>query len=124
MLFVPAALACLISLGPPPGPERVTATPVPEAATAIRVDGELNDAVWQNVPPITAFKQREPRDGAEPTLQTEARVAYDATALYVAIRAVDSEPQKIVGIRTRRDAESPSDWVRVIIDSFHDRRTA
>jgi Domain of unknown function (DUF5916)/Carbohydrate family 9 binding domain-like len=123
MLFVPAALVGLMSLGPPAAPERVTATAVPEA-TAIRVDGELNDAVWQNVPPITAFKQREPRDGAEPTQRTEARVAYDATALYVAIRAVDTEPHKIVGIRTRRDAESPSDWVRVIIDSFHDRRTA
>ena len=26
---------------------RVAATPIPEAATAIRVDGELNDAIWQ-----------------------------------------------------------------------------
>ncbi len=124
MLFLPAALAGLICLGPPAAmPERVAATPIPEA-TAIRIDGELNDAVWQTVPPITGFKQREPRDGAEPTFQTEARVAYDATALYVAVRALDPEPHKIVGIRTRRDQSSPSDWVRVIIDSFHDRRTA
>ena len=47
MLFLPAALAGLICLGPPAAmPERVAATPVPEA-TAIRIDGELNDAVWQ-----------------------------------------------------------------------------
>ncbi len=124
MHFLPAALASLISLGPPAtAPERIIATPVPEA-TAIRLDGELNDAVWQKVPPITTFKQREPRDGAEPTYQTEARVAYDATALYVAVRALDPEPQKIVGIRTRRDEHSPSDWIRIIVDSFHDRRTA
>src|SRR6476659_2438257 len=101
MWILPATLAGLISLGPPAkAPERIAATPIPEA-TAVRVDGELNDAIWQTVPPITAFKQREPRDGAEPTFQTEARVAYDATALYVAVRAHDPQPEKIVGIRTR-----------------------
>ena len=40
------------------------------------------------------------------------------------MRAFDTEPGKIVGIRTRRDSSSPSDWIRVIIDSYHDRRTA
>ena len=37
---------------------------------------------------------------------------------------MDPEPAKIVGHRTRRDEGSPSDWVRVMIDSFHDKRTA
>ena len=103
--------------------ERVAATPIPEA-TAVRVDGELNDAVWQTVPPITDFRQRDPREGAAPTFPTEARIAYDGTALYVAIQAFDSDPQRIVGIRTRRDEDSPSDWVSVLVDSFHDRRSA
>jgi len=102
---------------------RVAATPIPEAM-AIRVDGELNDAVWQTVPAITEFQQREPREGAAPTFQTEARVAYDATALYVAVQAFDPDPKKIVGIRTRRDEGSPSDWISILVDSFHDRRSA
>src|SRR6266516_1085438 len=115
MLYLPAALAGLMALGAPATPtDRVAATPIPEA-TAVRIDGELNDAVWQNVPPITAFRQREPRDAGEPTYATEARVAYDATALYVAVRAFDPEPQRIVGIRTRRDEQSPSDWIRIIV---------
>lgn len=124
MLFLPALLAGLMSMAPPAAArDRVAATPIPEA-TAVRVDGELNDAVWQSIPPITGFRQREPRDNGEPTFQTEARVAYDANALYIAVHALDPQPQKIVGIRTRRDAQSPSDWVRIIVDSFHDRRTA
>jgi hypothetical protein len=102
---------------------RIPATVLPEA-TAVRVDGDLNDAVWKTVPPITGFQQREPREGAEPTFATEARVAYDSTALYIAVQAFDSEPSRIVGIRTRRDENSPSDWVSVLIDSFHDRRSA
>ena len=121
--FISLAVFCVAGPVFAAPPERIAATPVPEA-TAVRVDGELNDAVWQTAPAVTAFKQREPRDGGTPTYETEARVAYDATALYVAVRAFDPEPQRIVGIRTRRDENSPSDWLRIFVDSFHDRRTA
>jgi hypothetical protein len=102
---------------------RVTATPLP-AATAVRLDGELTEEVWQSAPPISGFKQREPNDGAAATYDTEARVAYDAAALYIAVLASDPEPARLVGIKTRRDESSPSDWIRVIIDSYHDRRSA
>ncbi len=119
-----SVMAAASVIGAASTPERVAATPIPEAATAIRVDGELNDDIWQTVPPITGFRQRDPKEGAPPTFETEARVAYDATALYIAVQAFDPEPKRIVGIRTRRDEGSPSDWIRVIVDSFHDRRSA
>jgi hypothetical protein len=46
-------------------------------------------------------------------------------AIYVAIRAYDDEPELIASQLARRDATGIfSDWVDVIIDSFHDRRTA
>ena len=121
--FVAALIAVVPLDGAPPPPERVAATAIP-SATAVRVDGDLNDAVWQTAPAITGFRQRDPREGAAPTYETEARVVYDATALYVAVQAFDPEPKRIVGIRTRRDEGSPSDWVSVLIDSFHDRRSA
>ena len=73
---------------------------------------------------VTGFRQREPNEGAPATFETEARVAYDANAMYIAVQAIDPEPARIVGIRTRRDESSPSDWIRVMIDSFHDRRSA
>jgi hypothetical protein len=88
------------------------------------VDGDLTEEVWQSVPVIKGFKQRDPKDGADATFDTEARVAYDGSALYVAVLALDPEPARLVGIRTRRDEGSPSDWIRVAIDSFHDRRSA
>ena len=124
LIVVLCGLAATVTAGPgaPGATARVVATPLP-AATAIRVDGDLNDTIWQTAPPITGFLQRDPREGAEATLQTEARVAYDATALYIAVQAFDPEPQRIVGIRTRRDEDSPSDWISVVVDSFHDRRS-
>jgi uncharacterized protein DUF5916 len=121
---MPAALFLTLALaGPPVVPARVLATPI-ASATAIRVDGELTEEVWQTAPLITGFKQRDPKDGADATYDTEARVAYDGSALYVAVLALDPEPARIVGIRTRRDEGSPSDWIRVVVDSFHDRRSA
>ena len=123
VLFLALALLATVVEAAPPPTARVVATPIPEAA-AVKVDGELNDAIWQTVPPIKEFVQREPKEGAAPTFETDARVAYDATALYVAVTAFDSDPQRIVGIRTRRDEGSPSDWISVLVDSFHDRRSA
>ena len=76
--------------------------PVREA-TAIKLDGELTDEVWSRAPKIDGFVQRDPKEGAPPTYPTEARVAYDAQHLYVAVLAHDPEPDKIVGFLTRRD---------------------
>jgi hypothetical protein len=99
------------------------ATPLP-AATAIKLDGLFSETIWEQVPAVSDFRQRDPKDGAAPTFATDVKVVYDATNLYIAVRAHDPEPDRLVGLRTRRDTESSSDWLRVVIDSFHDRRTA
>ena len=93
-------------------------------ARAVRVSAALNDDVWQTAEPIDAFIQREPAEAAAPSQRTEFRVAYDSTTLYVKVHAFDTEPGRVVGYLTRRDDNSPSDWIRVFIDSYHDRRTA
>jgi hypothetical protein len=84
----------------------------------------LGEDVWGGAPLVGDFVQREPREGAEPTQATEFRVAYDATTLYVHVRAYDREPDKIVQYLMRRDGDAPSDWIRVFVDSYHDKRTA
>src|SRR6267142_5003254 len=106
-----------------PRPATVAATPVPEAA-AIKLDGAFTEDVWEKVPAISDFRQRDPKDNAAPTYATDLKVVYDASNLYVAVRAHDPEPARLVGLRTRRDTYSPSDWIKIIVDSFHDRRTA
>ena len=103
---------------------RVDAAAVPDVPGALRVNGELNADVWRSVPAIDTFLQREPEDGAKPSERTEFRVAYNATTLYVKVRAFDRQPDRIVSYLTRRDQNSPCDWIRVFIDSYHDRRTA
>ena len=63
-------------------------------ATALKLDGELTDEVWSRAPKIDGFVQRDPKEGAAASFATEARVAYDAQHLYVAILAHDPEPDR------------------------------
>jgi hypothetical protein len=101
----------------------VDAIAVP-VTSPIVVDGKLNEEIWQQAPAIVEFLQREPSEGEPATMRTEAHVAYDANAIYVAVRAHDVDASKLVGILTRRDQRSPSDWIRIVIDSYFDRRSA
>ena len=88
------------------------------------VDGRLDDAAWAQAPVATDLVQRRPDPGAPATLRTEARILYDADALYVGVRLFDPAPDSIVAPYPRRDDETTSDWVFVEFDSRHDRRTA
>jgi hypothetical protein len=94
------------------------------ANTPMTVDGKLSEPVWEQAAVIGEFVQREPAEGAVPNQRTEARIAFDDKAVYVAVRAHDSAADKIVGILTRRDQRSPSDWIRIVVDSYHDKRSA
>jgi len=111
------------ALAQEPGAQ-MSAVPIHEGSLPIVLDGDLSDPAWAQATPITAFVQREPLEGAPGTMRTEARVAFDATAIYVSVHAYDPDPDRIMGFLTRRDAGSSSDWVHVLIDSYHDRRTA
>ena len=93
------------------------------AAEAPVLDGRDDDAVWRLSPPIDRFLEAKPTEGAEPTFRTEARVAYDARNLYVFVRAFDSHPDSIVSLLSRRDDQTASDEIILMLDPYHDRRT-
>ena len=103
-----------------PIPMTVHATLAPAAPV---LDGRDDDAVWKTAPVIDQFLEARPSEGAPPKLRTEARVAYDAHNLYVFIRAFDPHPDSIVSLLSRRDDQPPSDFLFVMVDSYHDRRT-
>jgi len=87
------------------------------------IDGRLDDPVWATAPAATDFTQNYPQAGVPASRRTEARVVFAGDAIYVGIRAFDS-PDSIVAPLMRRDGMLNSDWVDVLIDSFHDRRSA
>src|SRR5690606_16826586 len=79
--------------------------------------------VWLAAPAQDAFRESRPSEGAEPKQRTAFRVVYDAEHLYVFVRAWDTHPDSIIALLSRRDVQTASDQIIVMIDSYHDRRT-
>ena len=98
-------------------------------ATLIRapvtLDGRLDEPFWAAADSIDDFRQREPLEGSPTTERTVVRVAHDADALYIVVRCYDSNMRSVRASQLRRDADlSSDDNVRLLIDSFDDRRSA
>ena len=90
---------------------------------APRLDGTLNDPLWQLAKPIADFRQREPREGEAATEKTEVRILYTRHAVYFGIQCFDSESSRIIATELRRDvSQELDDHFEILIDSNHDRR--
>ena len=91
----------------------------------IRLDGRLDEPVYQTIPAIEGFVQQMPDEGAPGTERTEAWIMFDQTHLYVSGRLWESAPpSEWVANELRRDTsqlrENDSFWVA--FDTFYDRR--
>src|SRR5881396_2786754 len=93
------------------------------AVVAPVIDGRDDDEVWRLAAPITAFRQFRPVEDAEPSFRTETKVAYDARNFYVFIRAFDPHPDSILKLLARRDVRAATDQLKIMVDSYHDRRS-
>ena len=119
------AQAPITSLDQPTVPSHATATHAVATRAAIPpvIDGSDADPVWAQAQIISDFHQWQPTEGGPATFRTEAKVAYDDRFLYVFVRMYDPHPDSIIGLLSRRDQKTQSDWVKVLIDSYHDKRT-
>ncbi len=72
---------------------------------------------------IALFVQRDPDEGVPASEATEVRIAYDDEAMYIAARMHDRGT--VTSRLGRRDmVNTSSDWFRVSLDSYYDRRSA
>jgi hypothetical protein len=89
-----------------------------------KIDGVLDDAVWQKAAVIDDFTQQEPREGTPASERTEVRVMYDGRSLLIAVHAFDAQPSGIVATEMRRDSDRllDEDNFQIILDTFNDSR--
>ncbi|HEY2924810.1 MAG TPA: DUF5916 domain-containing protein [Candidatus Eisenbacteria bacterium] len=99
----------------------IRALPVNER---IRVDGRLDEPAWSKATPVDRFTQRDPGEGKPGSERTEVRALIGEDALYLGARLYDREPTKIRRRLVRRDEDLASDYVAVLLDSYHDHLTA
>ena len=92
----------------------------------IKVDGVLDESVWQSVEPIRQLYQIQPDQGDPATEQSEVRILYDDKKLYFGFVFYDSEMDKIVANDMRRDSSGlrSNDYGFLLLDTYNDRRNA
>lgn len=90
-----------------------------------RVDGHLDDDIWQTIEPVRDFVQRWPAEGAPPTEETWAKVAYDRDHLYFAFKFSDRNPELIRAKNMERGGRNDrDDHAYIGLDTFLDGRNA
>jgi len=124
LVFLAAALLCASatfaqSTAPQPSITAVYAEVPP------RIDGLLDDEIWQQIEPTTDFVQRWPEEGARPTEDSEMRIAFTEDFLYFGLHFRDKNPEEIrANIFERGGRLDKDDVVRIGIDTYNDKRNA
>ncbi len=92
----------------------------------IKIDGVLDEPVWQSVQPIRQLYQIQPDQGDPATEPSEIRILYDDKKLYFGFIFFDSEMDKIVANDMRRDSSGlrSNDYGFLLLDTYNDRRNA
>ncbi len=119
--------------GPPPGvgtagsAGALTSRPIVSATrtdSPPRIDGLLDDAVWQRATRLTEFVQTRPIEGAAATEETEVWVAFDSRNIYFAMHAHYTDPSITRANRVDRDQTRSDDTISVYFDTFLDQQRA
>jgi hypothetical protein len=91
----------------------------------LRIDGRIDEEVYQIVPAIADFVQQLPNENTAPTEPTELWIFYDEVNLYLAVRCFDSRPDRITANELRRDNSAifaGGDTFTFVFDTFYDHR--
>ena len=89
-------------------------------STAPKLDGVLDEAVWQSAPIATKFYELEPTPGPVEKHPTEVRVLYDDDAIYIGAIMHDVSQDSILRELSDRDNIGNSDWFGVFLDTYND----
>ena len=124
----PAAPAAAPKAGgkglPPLPPEKSQPVRVARFDKAPVIDGKLDDEIWKTAAVLRDFYQIDPGDNIAPSKPTETLIGFDSKFLYIAFHCYD-EPDKVRANTPKRDdVLNSGDSVRIMLDTFNDRRKA
>jgi hypothetical protein len=92
----------------------------------LRVDGQLDEAVYREVQPFDGLLQAAPDYGAQATEKTDIWITFDGDYIYVSARCWDSAPPEAwIANELRRDTNQLRDNENfgVMFDTYYDRRS-
>lgn len=91
---------------------------------APKIDGNLDDETWKNIPICKNFIELRPNNGKTEDLdfKSEVKIAYDDTGIYVSAMLYDKEPSKISKQLTERDNIDNDDFFVLFINGYNDNQ--
>ncbi len=87
---------------------------------SIKIDGKLDEDAWLKANIAKDFTQLDPFPGKKASTQTEVKVIYDNTGIYVAAIMKEASIDSISTELSARDNMGNVDWFGVFIDSYMD----
>lgn len=113
----------ILILSPDAFPQESTSASVRITGSPLTIDGNLNEASWQQAPVVSDFIQSEPYEGKPSARKTEVRILFGKDDLYIGATMYDIE-ENIESNLGRRDEYNMADWFMVSIDSYFNKKTA
>lgn len=117
LILVPLMVICFQVFSQPRNLDAVKVTTPP------KIDGNLDDAAWQNAAIAKDFIQNFPQVGQAASVRSEIKILYDNTAVYIGAMLFD-DPSLIRKQLTARDDEQQSDvdYFSVFFDTYNDHQ--
>jgi len=94
-------------------------------STSPKINGIIDESVWNDVPVANDFIQYEPVNGKPSKFKTEVKVIYDDAAIYVCANMYDPHPDSIPCELGKRDNDNlNSDYFSLNLNPFNDGQNA
>ena len=75
---------------------------------APKIDGRLDDPVWENATWVSGFRQSSPNEGELAQHASQVAIIYDDDAIYIGARLTSVDPNNIISTVSRRNMVSPA----------------
>ncbi len=90
----------------------------------IKFDGIPDEPVWESTSPFPMITQI-PTYGVPPSQQTDIRILYDDSYMYIGASMFVEDPEMISAFGKKRDLNSGScDWIGVSLDTYNDKENS
>src|SRR5258708_2086209 len=70
----------------------------------LTLDGRLDEEIYGAIQPASGFFRENPADGKPANDDTQVWVFFDSNNVYIALRCLDNEPERMVANEMKRDS--------------------
>jgi len=97
---------------------------IPRFEDVVKIDGVLDEPVWNRAAVLTGFSQYRPVDGRPADDSTAVLVWYGSDAIYFGIRAYEAHGHVVRATLADRDNIDADDRIEILLDAYLDHRRA